>query len=323
VIIPGGPMENSHTDKIYQCLKDGTSSAKSAVAASWSRSLTQHGLDPDARRSPQRLSDQEMKTTFDGVAPLLASAQETLDRLFQIVGQDGSFILMSDRNGVIVDRRITVADETAFPSFMLGTIWSEASVGTNGLGTALKEARPVTIRREQHFLTNNTNMTCTAAPIRDGYGKIIGALDVSVCQKELSRSVLKMLEVTVSEAAQKIEARCFRTTFSNARIMLIPDSTFGAGGAVAVDRHDLVIGANYVARRTYGLGDKDLLNPFPATEIFSADAAQPDDLEEAEHGAIRRALARAHGNVSMAAKALGISRITLHRKIAQHRDAHG
>jgi transcriptional regulator of acetoin/glycerol metabolism len=39
------------------------------------------------------------------------------------------------------------------------------------------------------------------------------------------------------------------------------------------------------------------------------------DLERAERGALRRALASSGGNVSAAARALGISRATLHRKM--------
>ena len=39
------------------------------------------------------------------------------------------------------------------------------------------------------------------------------------------------------------------------------------------------------------------------------------DLLEAERGAVRRALARTGGNVSAAARALGVSRATLHRKL--------
>jgi len=49
--------------------------------------------------------------------------------------------------------------------------------------------------------------------------------------------------------------------------------------------------------------------------IATRDGALPPDLAEAERGVILRALARAGGNVSAAAKALGFSRATLHRKL--------
>jgi transcriptional regulator of acetoin/glycerol metabolism len=81
----------------------------------------------------------------------------------------------------------------------------------------------------------------------------------------------------------------------------------------------LVIGANYAARRSHGLTDSDLAAPFPASRILSPAAAEADSLEDAEQGAIRRALARTQGNVSVAAQMLGISRATLHRKIARRK----
>lgn len=86
--------------------------------------------------------------------------------------------------------------------------------------------------------------------------------------------------------------------------------------AIAVDRHDLVIGANYAARRAHGLSDGDFA--FPASRLLAQGGE--DSLDAAEQGVLRRALARADGNVSQAAEALGISRATLHRKLARIRD---
>jgi transcriptional regulator of acetoin/glycerol metabolism len=42
-------------------------------------------------------------------------------------------------------------------------------------------------------------------------------------------------------------------------------------------------------------------------------------LREAEHAALLRELARTHWNISRTARALGISRNTLYRKIHKHR----
>ncbi|MBX8828440.1 MULTISPECIES: helix-turn-helix domain-containing protein, partial [Brucellaceae] len=44
-------------------------------------------------------------------------------------------------------------------------------------------------------------------------------------------------------------------------------------------------------------------------------AEQDMDMAEAERGVIIRALARAEGKISSAAKILGMSRATLHRKL--------
>jgi transcriptional regulator of acetoin/glycerol metabolism len=309
----------AHTSRIFSVLEDRAATAKSAVAASWSRSV-KHGLEPDGHRSPHQLSRSEFNTLFEGVGPMVASAQHTLDRLFQSVGDAGCCIVLSNCEGVILDRRINLSDESEFRDLRPGVVWSEAAAGTNAVGTALREGRSLTIHRDQHFMARHIEMSCTAAPIRDAEGKIIGALDVSIARRDLTTAVLKLVESATCEAAQKIEARCFREAFRDARIVLLPDQAGGSGGAIAVDRHDLVVGANYIARRTYGLSDKDLAEPFPAGQLLAPAEAALDSLEVAEYGAVQRALARAGGTVSVAAQFLGISRATLHRKISKFRN---
>ncbi len=49
-------------------------------------------------------------------------------------------------------------------------------------------------------------------------------------------------------------------------------------------------------------------------------SSQPYNLHETEHRMIERALAEAKGNVTLAAKKLGISRRTLHRKLKAMRE---
>ena len=248
---------------------------------------------------------------------MVRAAQETLDRLFQSVSDAGCCIALSNCDGVILDRRVTSATHQAFHDLRPGVVWSEASAGTNGVGTSLQEGRPLTIHRDQHFMARHIGMSCTAAPIRDAQGRIAGALDVSVASDGLTVTLLRLVEAATCDAAQKIEARYFRESFHGARIVLLPDAH--AGAAIAIDRYDLVIGANHAARRSLGLTDRDLAQPFAASRILSPAGGEAESLEAAEQGVIQRALSRANGNISTAAQLLGISRATLHRKLARFR----
>lgn len=58
-----------------------------------------------------------------------------------------------------------------------------------------------------------------------------------------------------------------------------------------------------------------LARPVPARDLFGAERCE--ELGQAERGVLSRALARVDGNVSAAARDLGISRATLHRKLAR------
>lgn len=157
-----------HAGKITAAIASGKS-ARSPLIASWERSARLHRLDPATASTPQRLSDIELAHARQAIEPLLAAAQPSLDRLFQAVGGVGCSVLLADRNGVPVDRRGAMADDTTFEQWGLwtGTVWSEEHEGTNGIGTCLTEGRALTIHRDQHFHARNSALSCTTAPIYD------------------------------------------------------------------------------------------------------------------------------------------------------------
>ncbi|MGO7823156.1 GAF domain-containing protein, partial [Rhizobium ruizarguesonis] len=69
----------------------------------------------------------------------------------------------------------------------------EASIGTNGIGTALAEERAVAIFRDQHFLCSNTSLSCTTAPIRYHRGRVAAALDIYTCREDVNEMTLAIL----------------------------------------------------------------------------------------------------------------------------------
>lgn len=85
---------------------------------------------------------------------------------------------------------------------------------------------------------------------------------------------------------------------------------------LAVDKDDLAIGANRAARRAFGLEKEGQLRPRPASDLLGRQD-EATGFERAERAAVIRALARAEGNVSAAARALGVGRATLYRRMAR------
>ncbi|BBZ95504.1 helix-turn-helix domain-containing protein [Bradyrhizobium diazoefficiens] len=284
--------------------------------ASWRRSSRLHHLDPSGRGLPQRLTDAELREARERIAPLLAAARGAMDRLYQAVGAAGCCVLLADGEGVPVDRRGTPADDTTFQSWGLwtGALWSEEREGTNGIGTCVVEQRPLTIDRDQHFFTRNTLLSCTAVPIYDHEAAFAGVLDVSSCRADRTDAFSNLIALAAGEAAKRIEADLFRRAFAHARIVLTPAADGQCGGLVAVDADDLVIGATRSARVGLGLAPGRALRPVPAADLLGGDTAR-DHLAGGQRAVVQRALLRAGGNVSAAAKALGVSRATLHRKL--------
>jgi transcriptional regulator of acetoin/glycerol metabolism len=307
-----------HADRVQAAIRSDEA-ARSALVASWRRSSALHRLDPAECKQPRRLTDAELSRARQRIEPLILAAQSSLDRLYLAVGGVGCCVVLADRNGIPVERRGAPGDDATFRDWglWLGTLWNEESEGTNGIGTCLAEQRALTIHRDQHFFTRNTDLSCTTAPIFDHEGNLAAALDVSSCRADLTEGFVNLISLAIADAVRRIEAENFRIAFPNKRILLAPVGERASGALLAVDADDLVVGATRAARQALGITASGLSKRLPVADLLGGSASPNEDLDEAERGALKRALARAEGNVSAAAASLGISRATLHRKLAR------
>jgi transcriptional regulator of acetoin/glycerol metabolism len=318
-----------HADRIERAL-ECNEAARNAVVASWQRSRSLHALDPRENRPPRRLDEGELARAREALGPLLDHAAPSLDRLYQAVGNVGCCVLLADADGVPVARRGAVADDRTFESWGLwtGTVWSEASEGTNGIGTCIVEKRPVTIHKSDHFHARNIGLSCMGAPIFDHQGRLAAVIDVSSCRADLTEEFSQLISVTVMDAACRIEMENFRQRFAGTRIVFAgisatpgcaAESGQHGAGLLAVDADDLVVGATRQARRLYRLTDDDLQQSVPLATLTGQASDDAGDYAQAEYKVIQKALARARGNISLAARSIGISRSTLHRKLRRFR----
>jgi transcriptional regulator of acetoin/glycerol metabolism len=310
--------ETAHAERVYASAQQKSAAASSPIVASWRRCMTMHLLAPEENRVPAQLTEQEFREAREQSERLIADASDEMDRLFLTVGKAGCCLLLTDRNGVALDRRGSGGDDRDFHTLGLwpGSVWTEASVGTNGIGTAIADERPVAIYRDQHFLSANIRLSCTTAPIRDHRGRLAAALDISTCREDVNETALAILSQAVKDAALRIETNLFRSAFRGARFVMVPSSNLLSAALLAVDKDDLVLGATRAARLALKLDDARIAAGLPASDALQEHHIDRGaDLEEAERAALRRVLSRTNGNVSQAAVLLGISRATMHRKM--------
>ncbi|MBV0890917.1 GAF domain-containing protein [Paracoccus sp. Z118] len=306
-----------HADRVIE--RTHASNDLSPLTASWRRSALRHGLDPAAGVRDCRLTGPELAARREAMGHFLTVAAKPVDELYRLVSGSGCAVLLTDADGILLDRRASAADAGVFDGWALapGADWSEAAQGTNGVGTCLAEGRGVIIHRDQHFLSANTGMSCIDAPIHGPDGQIIAALDVSSARADATEAMNALIAAMVGQSARAIEAAWFRAAFPGARIVMAGD---GVEALVAVDRDDLAIGATRAARRMLGLPRTGALKPRPLSDLLAEAQgrdAEPGGFDRAERAAVIRALARAEGNVTAAARALGIGRATLYRRMAR------
>jgi hypothetical protein len=79
--------------------------------------------------------------------------------------------------------------------FEVGANWSETSVGTNAIGTALVVEHPVQIYSAEHYVKSHHAWTCAAAPILDpASGQLLGVVDVSGAASTVHPSTLALVD---------------------------------------------------------------------------------------------------------------------------------
>lgn len=306
-----------HAEAVQRAIQAGQA-ANSALVASWQRSARLHRLDPTEPRTPTRLGSAELAQARHRMEPMLKAAQATLDRLYLAVGGMGCCVLLADKDGVPVERRGAAGDDATFEEWGLwpGSVWSEESEGTNGIGTCLVERRALTIHRQQHFLTRNTLLSCTTAPIFDHEGHLAAALDVSSCREDATEELVNLVAATVGDAARRIEAEHFRLSYPGASIVVAPGAEWSSSALLALDKDGLIVGATRAARHAYRHHGDFVGKPVPAG-LGATEGCYGEELRLAERGIVERALARCGGNVTAAARQLGVSRATMHRKLSK------
>lgn len=298
---------------------DSTAPARSYIAASWRRSLLHHGLSPSDARRPDRVSGRDLLARRQKQDLLLHIARPILERLFRSVVDMGCCVVLTDADCVMLDVLANDSDIADLKDWRIapGNVWDEGAQGTNGMGTCRAEERPVLVFKDDHFSALHIGVSCMGAPIFGPDGAVAGILDVSTARSDLGRGEGRALTSLVAQTATQIETELFRASFADAQIVVADGYCDFGTPLLASDLDDLVIGANRAARRLLGLTAAQLEMPLPVSDLVDS-RSRKGGLEGAERAALRRALARAGGKNTEAAKELGVSRATLYRMLHRH-----
>ncbi len=181
---------------------------REVVRRSWDR-VVSYGLSPDGapRADPLPPEELERRRTASGL-------DGVVDELAQLIG-DGTdrahmLLVVTDADGTILWRNGTSAVRRHADSFGFaeGAIWTEASVGTNAIGTALAEAAPVQLFAAEHYEQAQHPWYCTATPIHDPRdGRMLGIVDVSGPALTLHPAIRALVEATRRLAEARLLAQ--------------------------------------------------------------------------------------------------------------------
>ncbi len=180
------------------------------ILRSWRRSQ-QHGLDLDQRPALEVLSHAQLRDLRERNEMLLRAARGELEALHADARSTGSIVILTDPAGVILATvgSIDFAERASRVALRPGVEWSEAAIGTNAIGTAIAEMAPVSVDGAEHYFPVHAILGCSAVPIFDPAGAIIGVLDLSSNVGEAGSHALAL----VRRAVEQIERRLFEQRF--------------------------------------------------------------------------------------------------------------
>ncbi len=220
-------------------------SVKPEIGRSWQRSRSEWHVDPTLRASTQALAREELLArcdadeSFQGAAPIVV---EFAGRL----GRDGHVIGWFDADGwmLTLQGNDAARGQLAEINFAPGACWTEAATGTNGVGTALIEARPVEVFASEHFVAAWQPWTCASVPVRAG-GRLVGVVDITspwdtrhpsllLCAEALSRAIEGRLDAVAARQAETLRGALL--------------GKVGGSGWLAVDLHGRIVGTGPSAR---------------------------------------------------------------------------
>ena len=162
-------MESNKDDKIVSEI----------IKESWERCRA-FGVDREHGKG-KRVSEPEMDEIFKKNEGLMSVAIPLMKRMYQVVKGSGFSVMLTDGNGYVLE---TIGDEEIMKkaeelNFLKGAIWTEEAVGTNAIGTAIHIDQPLQTIGTQHYCKTQHSWTCSAAPIHDEKGNVIGCIDMS------------------------------------------------------------------------------------------------------------------------------------------------
>ncbi|MDP3843658.1 MAG: sigma-54-dependent Fis family transcriptional regulator [Oxalobacteraceae bacterium] len=198
--------QSQHGGTLYAC-------PRSAIEKAHQRSAA-YGLTENDQPNFGPIGASDLSLLIEQNRVLHAHALPVMETLYEQIINTHNMVILTDANGLIVhalgdDDFLEKAERVALKP---GVIWSEQSKGTNAVGTAIFDQLPTMVHANEHYLRANHFLTCSAAPIFDYQGNVIGVLDVSGDQRSFHQHTMALVRMS----AQMIENQLFSDAFQDA-----------------------------------------------------------------------------------------------------------
>jgi transcriptional regulator of acetoin/glycerol metabolism len=172
------------------------------------------GLDVGQQPDFAPLTHADLALALEQNRALHSFAVPVMETMFDHLRHTHSMVVLTDATGTIMhtlgeDDFLRKAEKVALCP---GVEWSERGKGTNAIGTAIAERSATRIHADEHYLSVNHALTCSAVPIFDHRDSVAGVLDVTGDHRNVDQHTLALVKMS----AQIIENQLFGAAFADA-----------------------------------------------------------------------------------------------------------
>ncbi|MBK07911.1 MAG: hypothetical protein CL920_22440 [Deltaproteobacteria bacterium] len=168
-----------------------------ALVRCWQRALSLH-VDPKGPENEPILQSKLIQERHQELEPLMSVLPGHLLPLAESLSTQHFKLLFANAEGVVLEEwgGGEFAPQAQKVRLIRGSVWSEEVRGTNAIGTVIAEKCPVAVHGPAHFLQQNHNIVCYAAPIFDVHGQLLGVLDATSFSEAANPAVMASIIAT-------------------------------------------------------------------------------------------------------------------------------
>jgi sigma-54 dependent transcriptional regulator, acetoin dehydrogenase operon transcriptional activator AcoR len=234
-----------------------TPPVRNAILESWKR-CRNAGVEFDGGKCRDFISDRDL----GGRKGLLREISEPImETLHQCVRGSGFVIVLVDTDGYILASLgdLVSLRQAEKLNFGPGANWSEHSVGTNAIGTALTIGTPIEVSGSEHYCETHHLWTCAAAPIRDPKGDVVGCLDMSGPREKAHFYSLGITVAAVRAIEERLRLEQSHKFYVSVSKHLATIFNSVSEGLITIDNKGVITGINAPAAKLLMLHPRDLV----------------------------------------------------------------
>ncbi|MCY9657770.1 sigma-54-dependent Fis family transcriptional regulator [Paenibacillus chondroitinus] len=224
-----------------------------AAAASWKR-YHEFGLVPTDPIDDDILTGIHMQSLLKQNEQTIQYTEQIFEHMHVGIKESGQMALLIDPEGTIIHTAgdIDFSRRALAVQLQVGANWAEHRKGTNAIGVALTERKPVRVHAEEHYFQSNHFLTCASAPVFNAIGELIGIVNISGKQENFHAYTFSLACL----AAQSLQNKFLLEESKKEHLITLRELDYSSMHhplpLLSLSRDNRILRANHAAMRIMG-----------------------------------------------------------------------